>query len=172
MLLKDNIGNGAFPAKLQHALEERLVNLFKALLSYQIKTICSTVQRSSVPFLRDTFKFNNRDTELKAIKDAELSIRQNVEFAMLLRQKKSIEAILDDVNYDDSTPQDDSNETFVVPLWGHEPNESTIGSTARKLSENVQWLQLQQAPDLVTLVQAFPWCDEEMVSLGLNVPQP
>ncbi|KAE9374143.1 hypothetical protein N431DRAFT_454945 [Stipitochalara longipes BDJ] len=170
VLLKDNIDNGAFPAKLQHTLEERLVDLFKALLSYQIKIICSTPQRSSVPFLRDTFKFNNRDTELKAIMDAELAIRQDVEFAMLFRQKKSIEAILDGVNSDGSTSQDDSNETFVVHLWGYEPNESIIGSTARKLSKNVQWLQLQKPPDLVTLLQVFPWCDEEMSSKANQNP--
>ncbi|CZR68290.1 uncharacterized protein PAC_18189 [Phialocephala subalpina] len=170
ILLKDNIDDGAFSPKLQHALEERLVNLFKALLLYQIKIICSTVQSSSLHFLRDAIKPNNRDTELKAIKDAELAIRQDVELAMLLRQKVSMEAILDRVNYDGSNPQADSNETFIVQLWGGEPNEIIIGSTARKLSEKVRWLQLQKQPDLDILQQAFPWCGEEMSSKANQSP--
>ncbi|KAK4458987.1 hypothetical protein QBC42DRAFT_232749 [Cladorrhinum samala] len=64
-------------SEVRRELETRIVGLYKALLSYQIKSVCSYFRRSGLTFLRDIIKIDDWDAELGDIKDAEDTFRQD-----------------------------------------------------------------------------------------------
>ena len=52
-------------------LENQIIYLYKHLLMYQMKTVCSFYRHRGLVFLRDTFKLDDWTGDLTAIKDAE-----------------------------------------------------------------------------------------------------
>jgi hypothetical protein len=61
---------------LRCELENRIVYLYKTLLSYQIKSVCSYYRKRGVAILRDVIKFDDWNDNLKTVKDAETAVRQ------------------------------------------------------------------------------------------------
>ncbi len=62
---------------LQHELQHRIVDLYKAILSYQMMSVCSYYRNRFIQFARDAVKFNNWDGSLKDVHDAEGALRQD-----------------------------------------------------------------------------------------------
>ncbi|KAK4150587.1 NACHT domain-containing protein [Chaetomidium leptoderma] len=60
-------------------LENRIVDLYKVLLSYQVKSVCSYYRNRGLVFLRDVIKLDNWDADLGAIRDAERCFRDDTE---------------------------------------------------------------------------------------------
>jgi hypothetical protein len=75
LLLKENIDEES--AGLRRELEGRLVNLYSALLSYQMKSVYTYNRNRGLVFLRDMFRLDGWDGNLNAIKDAEKVFRQD-----------------------------------------------------------------------------------------------
>ncbi len=70
-LLKDlpNHANELFRAKRE--LENQIVDLYKSLLSYQMKSVCSSYRNRGLVVLRDAIKLDDWDADLGAIQTAE-----------------------------------------------------------------------------------------------------
>ncbi|KND89309.1 Vegetative incompatibility protein HET-E-1, partial [Tolypocladium ophioglossoides CBS 100239] len=70
------IRDGTFQAVLRQ-LEEKVVALYKALLLYQMKSICSYYRHQGYVFLRALANWDDWDAHLKTITDAEDTLRRD-----------------------------------------------------------------------------------------------
>ncbi|KAK3947848.1 NACHT domain-containing protein [Pseudoneurospora amorphoporcata] len=70
-LLKDPTNNISKPSGMKGQLENHIVSLYKALLSYQIKSVCAYYRNPGLVFLRDMITLDDWKADLRAIQDAE-----------------------------------------------------------------------------------------------------
>ncbi|KAJ5338643.1 hypothetical protein N7452_005371 [Penicillium brevicompactum] len=66
-------------AKLRLELRQQIVDLYKSLLSYEIKSVCSYFRHRGLQFLRDFAQLEGWDGTLDQIQTAETALRQNSE---------------------------------------------------------------------------------------------
>jgi hypothetical protein len=77
LLLQENIVDGGSSEGLRYQLEIRIIDLYKALLTYQMKSVCSYYRNQGLVFLQDIIKLDNWDGNLKSVQDAENLVRQD-----------------------------------------------------------------------------------------------
>ena len=79
LLFKENITevNGQSLSGLQCQLRVRIIDLYKTLLSYQMKSVCSFYRNRGVAILRDIVKLDDWQGSLRPIKDAEDAFRKD-----------------------------------------------------------------------------------------------
>jgi len=70
-LLKDLPDHADKLSGVRHELENQIVDLYRELLSYQIKSVCSYYRNRGLVLLRDVIKLDDWDADLGAIRDAE-----------------------------------------------------------------------------------------------------
>ncbi|KAL2140827.1 hypothetical protein VTI28DRAFT_3191 [Corynascus sepedonium] len=70
-LLKDLPDHAGEFSGVRREMENQIVDLFKTLLLYQIKSVCSYYRNRGLVYLRDMIKLDNWDADLGAIQDAE-----------------------------------------------------------------------------------------------------
>ena len=63
---------------LRNRLEEHIIDLYKALLLYQIKSVLSYYRNQGLDFLRNLFKSDDWDGSLESVQDAEDIFRQDL----------------------------------------------------------------------------------------------
>ncbi|KAL2137517.1 hypothetical protein VTI28DRAFT_9259 [Corynascus sepedonium] len=66
-------------SKARGELEKEIVDLYKALLFYQIKSVCSYFRNRGLVFLRDIIKLDDWDADLEAIREIERRLRHDVQ---------------------------------------------------------------------------------------------
>jgi hypothetical protein len=78
LLDRDNIkiGNTCFKAILQQ-LEERVKSLYKALLLYQMKSVCSYYRNQGLVFLRGLLNLDDWTGDLTSVMNAETAVRND-----------------------------------------------------------------------------------------------
>lgn len=64
---------------LRAALEEHVVTLYKKLLSYQMKSVCSFSRKRAAVVWRDMFRFDNWTDAVRSIKDAETVVQRDID---------------------------------------------------------------------------------------------
>ncbi len=76
VLNKDNImtGSKSFEEVL-HQLEDKVISLYKALLLYQMKSVCSYYQNQGLVFLRGLLNLDDWSSDLKSVTDMETAVR-------------------------------------------------------------------------------------------------
>ncbi|KAK4076697.1 uncharacterized protein Triagg1_4300 [Trichoderma aggressivum f. europaeum] len=79
ILIDESTLNGAALSGMKSELEKRLVELYKALLLYQMKSVCSYHRNRGYGFLRDLVKLDNWAVSIQSIQKAENSLRQDTE---------------------------------------------------------------------------------------------
>ncbi|KAL4961162.1 uncharacterized protein BDV14DRAFT_204012 [Aspergillus stella-maris] len=77
LLLKENTVDRGTPTGLRSQLEGQLVNLYKLLLLYLIRAICSFHRNRVVNYLQGMVKFNDWEGSVQSIKAAELVVQQD-----------------------------------------------------------------------------------------------
>ncbi|KAK3353868.1 WD40-repeat-containing domain protein [Lasiosphaeria hispida] len=79
VLMQDNIvvGKGSFKS-VQLLLENRVVELYKVLLLYQMKSVCSFYRHQGWVFLRGLVNIDDWDTNLKSVTDAEATLQNDL----------------------------------------------------------------------------------------------
>lgn len=70
------IGNESFELILLQ-LEKTIVVLYKALLLYQMKGVCSYYRNQGLVFLRDLVNLDDWDSDLKGVTDAEVAVQRD-----------------------------------------------------------------------------------------------
>lgn len=68
-----NVGDRAYKEVLQQ-LEAKVITLYKALLLYQMRSVCSYYRHQGYSFLRDLVNLDDWDADLQSIKAAEESL--------------------------------------------------------------------------------------------------
>ena len=71
LLLQENMVDGGSSAGLRQELGKRVVDLYKALLLYQMKSVCCYFRNRGLQFLRGLVKWDGWDGDLQAVHDAE-----------------------------------------------------------------------------------------------------
>ena len=95
LLLKENIVDGGSSTGLRCELEKRIVDLYKALLSYQMKSVCAYYRNQGLVFLRDVIKLDNWDGNLKSVQDAENAVRQDSDVYNTQQIRSNLEQLVD-----------------------------------------------------------------------------
>ena len=78
-LLKDLPDYADELSGVRRELENQIVDLYKVLLSYQVKSVCSYYCNRGLVFLRDVIKLDNWDADLGAIREAEKCFRDDTQ---------------------------------------------------------------------------------------------
>ncbi|KAJ2893164.1 hypothetical protein MKZ38_008980 [Zalerion maritima] len=76
LLFEENEADGKFTG-LEIELKKRIVDLYKMLFSYQIKSVCLYYRNRGLVLLRNVVKFDDWDEALQSIKNAEGTVRYN-----------------------------------------------------------------------------------------------
>jgi hypothetical protein len=63
------------PVRLQ--LQSKVVELYKAILFYQMKSVCSYYKHQGLAFLQDLANWNDWDGYLEQVKDAEKTLKDD-----------------------------------------------------------------------------------------------
>lgn len=71
IILTENTNAYSHLSKLKGGLEAQLIDLYKMLLLYQIKSVCSYYTNRGLVFLRDIAKLDDWDGDIKAVERAE-----------------------------------------------------------------------------------------------------
>ncbi|KAK3942456.1 hypothetical protein QBC46DRAFT_426235 [Diplogelasinospora grovesii] len=71
-----NISGESFKPVLQQ-LEERIISLYKALLLYQMKSVCSYYRNQGIGFLRNLANLDDWDGDLRNVTDAEAALQKD-----------------------------------------------------------------------------------------------
>ena len=77
LLLKEDTVNDGPSAGLRGELEKRVVDLYKELLLYQVKSVCSYYRNRSLAVLRDVIKLDDWDGSLQGIQGAEKALERD-----------------------------------------------------------------------------------------------
>ena len=79
LLLKENIANVDEQSftKLQSELQNRIIDLYKAVLSYQMKSVCSYYRNRRLALFRDIIKLDDWNGSLKTVQDAEAAVQKD-----------------------------------------------------------------------------------------------
>jgi hypothetical protein len=79
ILSQDNIvvGKESFKS-VQLQLENKVVELYKVLLLYQMKSVCSFYRHQGWVFLRGLANIDDWDTDLKSVTDAETTLQNDL----------------------------------------------------------------------------------------------
>jgi hypothetical protein len=75
VLLMNNLVDMAFSVDPREELEKRVIDLYKALLSYQLKSVCTYFRQSGLQFLADVVQWDDWDGEFEVVHDAEYAVR-------------------------------------------------------------------------------------------------
>ncbi len=108
LLNKSNISAGKDFKAVLHQLEGRVVTLYKALLLYQMKSVCSYYRNQGLVFLRGIVKLDDWDDDLKLVTDAEAAVQDDAaqyfqaqtktSLAELVRNAKGMETQLGNIH--------------------------------------------------------------------------
>src|SRR5271156_51556 len=77
LLLKENTVDDGDSSDLRGELEKRINDLYKALLSYQMKCVCSYYRNQGLRFLRSLILLDDWDGNVKSVYDAESAVQQD-----------------------------------------------------------------------------------------------
>lgn len=94
LLLKENTVDGGSSAGLRLKLENHVVSLYKALLLYLMKSVCSYYRNRVLGFLRDTIKRDGWEADLEAIKNAEKDVQQDAAEYNTLQVRSHLEQLV------------------------------------------------------------------------------
>jgi len=78
LILKEHDPNGTSYARLRSRLKEQLIQLYKALLSYQMKSVCSYYQNRGFVFLKDLVQLHDWNGQLDDIYKIEATIQGSI----------------------------------------------------------------------------------------------
>ncbi|KAK4095858.1 WD40 repeat-like protein [Parathielavia hyrcaniae] len=77
LLNENNISTGNDFQAVLHRLEGRVTELYKALLLYQMKSVCSYYRNQGLVFLRGMLSLDDWDGDLKLVTDAEAAVQND-----------------------------------------------------------------------------------------------
>jgi WD40 repeat protein len=90
---RENAGVYDHLSKMKGGLEAQLIGLYKLLLLYQMKSVCSYYKNRGLVFLRDIAKLDDWDGDIKAVEKAEAIFNKDSDFHL----KEKINANLEQV---------------------------------------------------------------------------
>ncbi|KAL7787264.1 quinon protein alcohol dehydrogenase-like superfamily [Trichoderma afarasin] len=135
VLIDESTLDGAALSGMKSELEKRLVELYKALLLYQMKSVCSYHRNRGYGFLRDLIKLDNWAVSVQNIQKAEDSLRQDAEVYGSQQSRSRLELIANHAKTQESEIKSIAkaleeqlrrqisaeDQTCLRELWSHDP---------------------------------------------------
>ncbi|KAK4062292.1 hypothetical protein Trihar35433_9113 [Trichoderma harzianum] len=135
VLIDESTLDGAALSGIKSELEKRLVELYKALLLYQMKSVCSYHRNRGYGFLRDLIKLDNWAISVQNIQKAEDSLRQDAEVYGSQQSRSRLELIANHAKTQESEIKSIAkaleeqlrrqisaeDQTCLRELWSHDP---------------------------------------------------
>ncbi|KAL6787103.1 quinon protein alcohol dehydrogenase-like superfamily [Trichoderma sp. SZMC 28012] len=135
VLIDESALDGAALSGMKSELEKRLVELYKALLLYQMKSVCSYHRNRGYGFLRDLIKLDNWAISVQNIQKAEDSLRQDAEVYGSQQSRSRLELIANHAKTQESEIKSiakaleeqlrrqisEEDQTCLRELWSHDP---------------------------------------------------
>lgn len=135
VLIDESTLDGAALSGMKSELEKRLVELYKALLLYQMKSVCSYHRNRGYDFLRDLIKLDNWAVSVQNIQKAEDSLRQDAEIYGSQQSRSRLELIANHAKTQESEIKSIAkaleeqlrrqisaeDQTCLRELWSHDP---------------------------------------------------
>ena len=90
LLNKNNVAAGKDFQAVLRQLEKRIVELYKALLQYQMKSVCSYYRNQGLVFLRGMLNLDDWDGDLKLVTDAETAVQNDAAQSFQEQTKASL----------------------------------------------------------------------------------
>ena len=90
LLNKDNVAVGKDFQVVLRQLEKGIVELYKALLQYQMKSVYSYYRNQGLVFLRGILNLDNWDSDLKLVTNAEAAVQNNAAQSFQEQTKTSL----------------------------------------------------------------------------------
>ena len=90
---KPQVDGGSFTG-LQSELKNRIIDLYKTLLSYQMKSVCSYYRNRGVALLGDSIRLDDWNGSLKTVQDAETAVRNDSEVYRSTKVWKHLEELV------------------------------------------------------------------------------
>ena len=94
LLLKENMVDEGASAELRRELEKRIIDLYKTILSYQMKSVCSYYRNRGFAFLGDIIKLDDWNGNLKTVQDAENAVRRDSDVYNTQQIRSSLERLV------------------------------------------------------------------------------
>ncbi|KAL6693044.1 quinon protein alcohol dehydrogenase-like superfamily [Trichoderma pleuroticola] len=157
MLIDESTLNGAALSGMKSELEKRLVELYKALLLYQMKSVCSYHRNRGYGFLRDLIKLDNWAVSIQSIQKAEDSLRQDAEVYGNQQSRSHLELIADHAETQESELRSIAkaleeqlrreisaeDQACLRELWSHDPyveKKRIVDTKGGFLQDSFNWI--------------------------------
>ncbi|KAL6885998.1 WD40-repeat-containing domain protein [Trichoderma evansii] len=101
IILRENINAYSHLSTMKDELEIQLIDLYKALLLYQIKSVCSYYKNRGLVFLRDIIKLDDWDSDIKEIQKAEAIFREDIKVHQTEKINANLEQLVQQMTKED-----------------------------------------------------------------------
>ncbi|GKU12597.1 unnamed protein product, partial [Fusarium langsethiae] len=175
-LLLDENKKEQSSAELRRELETHVVQLYKKLLSYQMKSVCLYHRNRAAVVLRDVFKLDDWARQLNGIKKLEAAVQKDMDqyntVEIIMQLRKFIETQKDEAKERLSKEQQDCHQQFrltnndndVTYEWYKDRVEERVEDTDMWFLDHDRfqtWLNQESGP---LLVSADPGCGKSVLA--------
>lgn len=139
IVFRENANAYSHLSKMKGPLEAQLIGLYKLLLSYQMKSVCSYYKNRGLVFLRDIVKLDDWDGDIKAIEKAETIFYKDSDVHRKEKMNANLEQI---VNYVEKKMTKEDLQCFkdlgiTDPSYDKKRIENTKGGL---LEQSYRWI--------------------------------
>ncbi|OPB40895.1 hypothetical protein A0O28_0009760 [Trichoderma guizhouense] len=134
---------GAATAGIQQELQAKLIDLYKKLLSFELKSICSYYRHRALIFLGDLIKLDDWEGNLKAVQDAEAFFNQHVRVFQSIDLGQDVKQLVAHAKDEKEYRKTDDDKKCLRDLYVTDPrmDKSRIESTKGGLiQDSYRWI--------------------------------
>lgn len=95
LLNENNVAAGKDFQAVLRQLEKRIIELYRALLQYQMKSVCSYYRNQGLVFLRGMLNLDDWDGDLKLVTDAEATVQNDAAQSFQEQTKTSLGKLIE-----------------------------------------------------------------------------
>ncbi|KAK4196096.1 vegetative incompatibility protein HET-E-1 [Triangularia verruculosa] len=142
-LLKDLPDHADDLSGARRELENQIVDLYKALLSYQAKSVCSYYRNRGLVFLRDMVKLDDWDADVGAIRDAETRFRDDTQVYNAQQVTSYLEQLVSHVRNQEMQQMSEKDRQCLMHLRLTDPRDDKARIERTKgglLQDSYRWV--------------------------------
>ncbi|PTB49390.1 hypothetical protein M431DRAFT_500173 [Trichoderma harzianum CBS 226.95] len=135
--------SGGATAGIQQELQTKLIDLYKKLLSFELKSICSYYRHRALIFLGDLIKLDDWEGNLRAVRDAEAFFNEHVRVFQSVDLGQDVKQLVAHAKDEQECRKTDDDKKCLRDLYVTDPrmDKSRIESTKGGLiQDSYRWI--------------------------------
>lgn len=135
--------SGGATAGIQQELQAKLIDLYKKLLSFELKSICSYYRHRALIFLSDLIKLDDWEGNLRAVQDAEAFFNEHVRVFQSVDLGQDVKQLVAHAKDEQEYRKTDDDKKCLRDLYITDPrmDKSRIESTKGGLiQDSYRWI--------------------------------